>query len=83
MRWPLPRRFTAPLLVPVILLLAGTLGYRLIEGPTWSLFDALYMTAISLTTVGFLEVHELSPAGRAFTIFLCFGGIFTLFFAGG
>jgi voltage-gated potassium channel len=81
MRWPLPRSLTLPLLVPLILLLIGTVGYRLIEGPEWSWFDALYMTAISITTVGFLEVHELSTSGRAFTIFLCFGGIFTLFFA--
>src|SRR5262245_38049203 len=49
-----------------------------IEG--WPLFDALYMTVITLTTVGFLEVRELSPAGRAFTMFLCLGGIFTLFY---
>src|SRR5262245_19804062 len=79
-RWPLPRRFTLPLLVPVALLAVGTVGYRLIEGPDWSLFDARYMPAISLTAVGFLEVHTLSTAGRAFTIFLCFGGIFTLFY---
>lgn len=76
----LPRRVWFSLSVPILLLALGTVGYRLIEGPHWSVFDALYMTAISLTTVGFLEVHELSTAGRVFTIFLCFGGIFTLFY---
>ena len=54
-------------------LTAGTLGYRGIEG--WSYFDSLYMTVITIGTVGFQEVHPLSPAGRAFTIFLILGGI--------
>jgi len=61
-----------------MLLFLGTIGFMLIEG--WPWFDGLYMTAISLTTVGFLEVHEMSHAGRFFTIILCFGGIFTLFY---
>src|SRR3989338_10828819 len=54
-------------------LVAGTLGYHLIEG--WSLFDALYMTVITLATVGYGETHTLSPAGRVFTILLIMGGI--------
>jgi voltage-gated potassium channel len=55
------------------------MGYVLIEG--WSGFDALYMTVITLTTVGFLEVHPLSHAGRVFTMALALGGIFTAFYA--
>ena len=51
----------------------GTLGYFLIEG--WSWGDALYMTAITLSTVGFGEVRSLSPAGRVFTILLIFAGV--------
>ncbi|MFI5360631.1 MAG: potassium channel family protein [Elusimicrobiota bacterium] len=54
-------------------LAVGTLGYKLIEG--WSLFDALYMTVITVGTVGYGETHPLSTAGRAFTIFLILGGI--------
>ena len=54
-------------------LAAGTLGYRLIEG--WSLFDALYMTVITVGTVGYGETHPLSTAGRVFTIVLILGGI--------
>ena len=57
---------------------AGTLGYVIIEG--WSAFDALYMTVITLTTVGYLEVHPLSTAGRIFTMVLALGGIFTVFY---
>jgi voltage-gated potassium channel len=69
--------------MPFILLAVGTAGYRLIEGPEWSVLDALYMTATTLTTVGFREVHPLSPAGQVFTIILCMTGIFTLFFVAG
>ena len=43
---------------------AGTAGYILIEG--WSVADAFYMTVTTVTTVGYGEVHPLSPAGRAF-----------------
>ncbi|MBI3566427.1 MAG: NAD-binding protein [Elusimicrobia bacterium] len=57
----------------VACLAAGTVGYHLIEG--WSLFDALYMTVITIGTVGYGEVHPLGHAGRLFTIFLIVGGI--------
>jgi voltage-gated potassium channel len=57
----------------------GTAGYCLIEG--WALLDAVYMTILTLTTVWFNEVHELSTLGRIFTIFLARGGIFSLFYA--
>ncbi|MEK7656696.1 MAG: NAD-binding protein [Elusimicrobiota bacterium] len=65
-------------LLPVILILAsvllvGTVGYVVIEG--WSVFDGLYMTIITVATVGYGETHPLSIAGRVFTIFLIFGGL--------
>jgi voltage-gated potassium channel len=75
----IPRRFILTLLVPVLLLVVGTLGYHVIEG--WSLFDALWMTVTTVTTVGYGEVHPLSPAGRVFTMVLLLGGVFTLFYA--
>jgi len=59
-------RFSAIILAAVIA--TGTIGYALIEG--WSAFDALYMTVITLATVGFREVHDLSDQGKAFTILL-------------
>src|ERR1051325_8430367 len=53
--------------------LVGTAGYVAIEG--WPVFDALYMTVIALGSGGFGEVHELSQAGRAFTIALIVCGL--------
>ncbi len=55
------------------LLLFGTLGYMGIEEWEWG--DALYMTVITLTAVGYDEVHPLSPTGRIFTSFILAGGI--------
>jgi len=49
---------------------AGTLGYCLIEG--WSIADGFYMTMITFSTVGYAETHELSVAGRLYTSGLIF-----------
>jgi len=61
----------------VIVLLAlvtfGATGYMTIEG--WSLLDALYMTVITLGTVGFKEVHDLSPYGKLFIMTLVVFGV--------
>ncbi|MDE2291499.1 MAG: potassium channel protein [Elusimicrobia bacterium] len=51
----------------------GTLGYTLIE--RWNPFDALYMTVITVATVGYGEVHPLSAHGRAFTMLLIVLGL--------
>ncbi len=55
------------------ILVFGTAGYMAIEGS--SLVDGLYMTVITITTVGYGEVFTLSPAGRYFTIFLIMVGV--------
>ena len=55
------------------IIIIGTGGYIIIEG--WSLLDALYMTIITITTVGYAEVHPLSAGGRIFSIFLIIGGV--------
>ena len=60
----------------VLLMLAGTGGFMIIEG--WSPLDSFYMTAITLSTVGFGEVEPLSPAGRLFTSVLILVGVGTL-----
>jgi len=51
----------------------GTLGYMVIEN--WNIFDALYMTVITLTTTGFQEVHPLSMPGKLFTVLILTGGV--------
>jgi len=58
-------RFLGTALFFVALLLLGTVGYVAIEG--WSVGDSLYMAVITLTAVGYEEVHPLSPGGRVFT----------------
>jgi voltage-gated potassium channel len=59
------------LLVSVVV--GGTVGYMVIEG--WSAWDAFYMTVITVTTVGYREVHDLTRAGQVFTVVLLFGGV--------
>ena len=66
-------------LVILGVLVGGTIGYVLIEG--WSAWDAFYMTVITVTTVGYLEVHPLSTAGRAFTVVVLFAGVGSFFYA--
>ena len=72
----------APVLAAILLssiVLTGTAGYMVIEG--WSTWDAFYMTIISLTTVGYREVHPLSRAGEAFTTALLVGGVGTVLYS--
>jgi len=73
----LRRNFYIPLSVSVIIF--GTLGYRIIEGFSW--LDSFYMTCITVATVGFREVHELSPVGKLFTVALIVAGLSTVVIA--
>lgn len=76
MSGPLRRLLLIAVLLTGVLIL-GTGGYRLIEGR--SLFDSFYMALISLTTVGYGEVWELTPAERVFTSILLMVGVTVVF----
>lgn len=67
------RRLVNPLLMLASVVLVGTFGYTLIEGQRP--LDALYMSVITITTVGFQEVQPLDEAGKLFTIFLILFGV--------
>ncbi len=71
------RKFIWSGLVLVAILTIGSLGYWLIGGREHSLMDVIYMTVITISTIGFTEVIDLSanPGGRAFTIFIAVAGI--------
>jgi voltage-gated potassium channel len=69
----------ALLLFPAVLV-GGTLSYHLVEG--WGYFDSFYMTVITVSTVGFREVRELSAGGRMLTLALIIVGISVLAYAG-
>ena len=71
-------RITAISLVVIIAI--GTIGYSVLEG--WKLLESLYMTVITLTTVGFSEVHPIErSATRVFTIALIIAGMGVVFYA--
>lgn len=72
-RPPELRRLRTALGVFGLVMLVGFFGYQLIEGVTP--LEALYMTVITVTTVGFSEVFELSDAGRTLTIALIAAGV--------
>src|SRR5689334_633045 len=75
----LARRFLILAAALLVTLGTGTLGFRLIDH--YPLFDAFYMTLITMTTVGYSEVHPLSHAGRVFNSFLIVFGVTTIFIA--
>jgi voltage-gated potassium channel len=61
------------------LILTGTIGFHLIEN--WPLFDSLYFTVVTLTTIGYGDLVPQSRPGKVFTMVLALSGIFTLFYA--
>lgn len=73
------RRLTPVALSVAAVFTIGVVGYRAIEG--WSFLDALWMTVITLATVGYGEVHHLTTPGRVFTIGLILVGIGVLTYA--
>jgi voltage-gated potassium channel len=72
-------RLLLPFIILHIIIITGVAGYMIIE--KMSLLDALYMTTISITTVGYGEVHPLGDAGKIFTVFLLITSWATFAFA--
>jgi voltage-gated potassium channel len=67
------KHFLISVILIVLILIIGMSGYMLIEG--WSALDSIYMTVITLATVGYGEVHAVSELGRIYTIALIFIGV--------
>ncbi len=66
------------IIMSIFIIAIGIIGYMTIEG--WNFLDSAYMTIITLTTVGFKEVHPISPNGQIFTILLLYFGIGFIFY---
>ncbi len=73
--------FRLPLILTVLMMMFGTIGYILIDN--FTLMDAIYQTGITFTTVGFGEIAPISDAGRIFTITLIILGFGVFSFAVG
>ncbi len=75
------RRLALPLIFLACIILVGVLGYELLEG--FSFIDSLYMVVITLSTVGFREIHPLSEAGKLLTMLLIVSGVGTMAYTAG
>ncbi len=57
------------------LVVIGSTGFYIIGGESWSIIDSIYMTIITISTVGFSEVHLLSQTGKIWTIIVIIFGV--------
>ncbi len=74
-------RFRLPAVLLAVMILYGITGYMVIE--RWNFLDAFFMTIITMSTVGYLEVHPLSRAGELFTATLIVAGVGTMLYGFG
>lgn len=76
------KRLIKGLIFTFITVAVGTAGYKILGGPEWSFLDSLYMTIITLTSVGFGEIQDLSdyPYARILTIFIILFGMGSILF---
>ena len=74
------RHLVVSIILSLVILIVGTAGYMIVEG--WTFLDALYMTVITISTVGYREINQVGDVGRVFTILLVAIGVgFTLYVA--
>ena len=59
----------------IVLISIGSFGFYIIGGNQWGIVDSMYMTIITLSTVGYGEVHELTNLGKLWTILLIIFGV--------
>ncbi|GIU92998.1 MAG: potassium transporter TrkA [Acidimicrobiia bacterium] len=76
-----PVRLRIGLVSLAALIVLGTAAYVLVEGVGW--FDAFYMVMVTISTVGFREVFELSRVGQVLTIGIMVGGVGLAFYTAG
>jgi len=74
-------RFRLPVVLLAVIIVYGVAGYMLIE--RWNLLDAFYMVIITISTVGYGEIHPQSAAGRLFTSTLIVTGVATMLYGFG
>jgi len=72
------KRIRTATLALALILFVGTVFYHLYEGFTW--VDAFYFTAITITTVGYGDIHPTQDISKIFTVFLSFSGIGLVFY---
>lgn len=72
------KKLFIPILLIILINTIGTTGYMVIEG--WNFRDSLFMTVTTLTTVGYGEVHDLTPTGEVFTMVLLTLGVGTILY---
>ncbi len=75
------RKIFLTIAISWVIFFIGVAGYMIIE--KWSFLDAAYMTAITVTTVGFMEVHTTTPAGKVFTMIILIAGVGYFFYITG
>jgi voltage-gated potassium channel len=73
------RKLQVALLIVIAIAFVGATGYHLIEG--WGWFESFYMVVTTLATVGYMEIHPLSPVGRAFNMAVIVFGVGAVFFS--
>jgi len=77
------KRIILSILVFFLVFISGVIGFRLFGGENWSLLDSLYMTVITISTVGYEEVIDLSanPGARVFVVTFILLSLGTITFA--